>query len=58
VTGDGEELLAIIRDGKGVQLVAAADGLLTIILRQIAFKEGCARRRVGRKMLLPVFPHL
>jgi hypothetical protein len=39
-------------------LAAAADGLLAVIPQQIAVEEGGARRRLKRKMLLPVFPHL
>jgi hypothetical protein len=58
VVGDGEELLVIVRDGKGVRLAAAADGLLAVIPRQVSLEEGGARRRLVRKMLLPVFPHL
>jgi hypothetical protein len=58
VIGDGEELLAVIRDGEGVQLVAAADGPLAVIPCQVALEEGGARRRLARKMLLQVFPYL
>jgi hypothetical protein len=39
-------------------LAAAADGLLAVIPYQVALEEGVARRKLVRKMLLPVFPHL
>jgi hypothetical protein len=39
-------------------LVAAVDGLLAIIPYQVALQEGGARRRLARKMLLLIFPHL
>jgi hypothetical protein len=58
VTRDGEKLLAVIQDGEGVWLVAAADGLLAVIPHHVALEEGGARRRLVRKMLLLVFPHL
>jgi hypothetical protein len=53
-----EELLAVVRDGEGVLLAAAADGLLAVIPCQVALEEWGARRKLARKMLLPVFPHL
>jgi hypothetical protein len=39
-------------------LAATTDGLLTIIPYQVALEEEGARRRLAKKVLLPVFPHL
>jgi hypothetical protein len=37
---------------------AAADELLANIPLKVALEEEGARRRLARKMLLPVFPHM
>jgi hypothetical protein len=39
-------------------LAAVANGLLAVIPCEDALEEGGARRRLARKMLLRVFPHL
>jgi hypothetical protein len=54
----GKSSSLLFEMAKGVRLAATVDGLLAVISYQVALDEGSARRRLARKMLLPVFPHL